>query len=202
MVEPISPDRRVETVSGSAGLQRSAKPVSKMESLGEEARPAPSSNEGPALAAEEAHEGRRARKSVNYALPKLNSKMRRPEDYVPAIKGARKSVVPRAPISRQSVQPTAGEAGPSSQPSRVVSREAVPPRPSASQPSVMGGAGGSGGESESEAEEIVVERIKQRRASSLAATRAMRELEDKMRGGDGMEKVAVRTAGRRQSALA
>ncbi|KDE08040.1 hypothetical protein MVLG_01741 [Microbotryum lychnidis-dioicae p1A1 Lamole] len=27
--------------------------------------------------------GRRARKSVNYALPKLNTKMRRPEDYVP-----------------------------------------------------------------------------------------------------------------------
>ncbi|GAA5863830.1 hypothetical protein JCM1840_005782 [Sporobolomyces johnsonii] len=30
--------------------------------------------------------GRRARKSVNYALPKLNTKMRRPEDYVPIIK--------------------------------------------------------------------------------------------------------------------
>ncbi|SCV69102.1 BQ2448_2122 [Microbotryum intermedium] len=29
--------------------------------------------------------GRRARKSVNYALPKLNTKMRRPEDYVPVI---------------------------------------------------------------------------------------------------------------------
>ncbi|KAK4048699.1 hypothetical protein OIO90_005692 [Microbotryomycetes sp. JL221] len=39
--------------------------------------------------------GRRARKSVNYALPKLNTKMRRPEDYVPQTKtGPRKSTKP------------------------------------------------------------------------------------------------------------
>lgn len=205
VIEPTSPDRRVETVLGSAGLQRSAKPVSKMESLGEESRTAPPPRED-IPQADEPQEGRRARKSVNYALPKLNSKMRRPEDYVPAIKGARKSVVPRAPISRQSVQPTS-----SSQPQqRVVSRELVPPRPASSQPSAKPASrrlakaqeSGSGdeGEEEEETEAVVVERIKQRRASSLAAAKAMREMEDRLREGDGGG--GARAAGRRQSALA
>jgi len=194
-VAPTSPDRRLETVVGSAGLQRTAQPVTKMESLGEEARPARP------LPAEEPTEGRRARKSVNYALPKLNSKMRRPEDYVPAIKGARKSVVPRAPASRQSVQPTS-----SSQPERAAVREQLA-RPSSSQPaskptsrrSAWAEESQEEGSEEEEQEEVVVERIKQRRASSLAATKAMREMQEKMRE----DNVGVaRPAGRRQSGLA
>ncbi|GAA5874248.1 hypothetical protein JCM3774_000919 [Rhodotorula dairenensis] len=49
--------------------------------------------------------GRRARKSVNYALPKLNTKMRRPEDYVPVKPGAskpRKSTKPSTAAPRTS----------------------------------------------------------------------------------------------------
>ena len=180
-----------------------------MEALGEEGRSALPSRgtitpTPPPPAAEDPTEGRRARRSVNYALPKLNSKMRRPEDYVPAIKGARKSVVPRAPGAavRQSVQPTS-----SSQPERAAVREAVT-RPSASQPSAGAGkptsrrsakAEEEEGEDGSEAEEVVVERIKQRRASSLAASKAMREMEERMREVDG---AVVRPTGRRQSALA
>ncbi|GAA5905668.1 hypothetical protein JCM5296_001802 [Sporobolomyces johnsonii] len=58
--------------------------------------------------------GRRARKSVNYALPKLNTKMRRPEDYVPIIKHVsstaqkpRKSTKAPAPSTYSSSSSTA-----------------------------------------------------------------------------------------------
>ncbi|GAA5933122.1 hypothetical protein JCM1841_000824 [Sporobolomyces salmonicolor] len=67
--------------------------------------------------------GRRARKSVNYALPKLNTKMRRPEDYVPVIKHVsstaqkpRKSTKAPAPSSSSSSSSTAPPA-PSAPPS-------------------------------------------------------------------------------------
>ncbi|BGP06123.1 hypothetical protein NBRC10512_002611 [Rhodotorula toruloides] len=70
-----------ETVSGPRS-RKAPKKVEELEVLSEEG-----ANLQPNEQDEEpAAGGRRARKSVNYALPKLNTKMRRPADYVPVTK--------------------------------------------------------------------------------------------------------------------
>ncbi|BGO97782.1 hypothetical protein NBRC10513v2_001777 [Rhodotorula toruloides] len=70
-----------ETMSGPRS-RKAPKKVEELEVLSEEG-----TNSQPNEQDEEpAAGGRRARKSVNYALPKLNTKMRRPADYVPVTK--------------------------------------------------------------------------------------------------------------------
>ncbi|GEM11576.1 shugoshin [Rhodotorula toruloides] len=72
-----------ETVSGPRS-RKAPKKVEELEVLSEEgANWQPNEHDGEPCAG-----GRRARKSVNYALPKLNTKMRRPADYVPVTKPA------------------------------------------------------------------------------------------------------------------
>ncbi|GAA5833314.1 hypothetical protein JCM11251_005201 [Rhodosporidiobolus azoricus] len=97
-----------------------------------------------AATAEEESGGRRARKSVNYALPKLNTKMRRPEGYVPVTSHApsahssskpapRKSTkTPSdngAPRSSSSCSSTSTAAHPPLSSSLSSSTSAAPPRP-------------------------------------------------------------------------
>ncbi|KAM0754086.1 hypothetical protein T439DRAFT_346318 [Meredithblackwellia eburnea MCA 4105] len=95
----LSRSGMIEPEEGVRGIERSAKKLQAMEPLQEETRsksaiieeePYPASQESaePASSQETSEGGRRARKSVNYALPKLNTKMRRSEDYVPVIKNS------------------------------------------------------------------------------------------------------------------
>ncbi|KAK4053699.1 hypothetical protein OIV83_001355 [Microbotryomycetes sp. JL201] len=92
-----SSDRRTaisETMNGTIKA-RSSRKIQSLDAVNEEA-----SSSRPPENAEESQDpagegGRRARKSVNYALPKLNTKMRRPEDYVPQTYAASNSKGPR-----------------------------------------------------------------------------------------------------------
>ncbi|KAM0792185.1 hypothetical protein ACM66B_004882 [Microbotryomycetes sp. NB124-2] len=76
-----------ETVTGSVKARTSRK-VQALDAVNEEAAAVVTRSELAGVEDGQDHQGgaeggRRARKSVNYALPKLNTKMRRPEDYVP-----------------------------------------------------------------------------------------------------------------------
>ncbi|GAA5835437.1 hypothetical protein JCM9279_004540 [Rhodotorula babjevae] len=111
-----------ETVLGPKSRTTKARRVEELEPLDEEGAGAgvrPDSQES----VEEGAGGRRARKSVNYALPKLNTKMRRPEDYKPTIKAASSS------SSSSGAKPRKSTKAPSSSSSLTSSHAAAPPLP-------------------------------------------------------------------------
>ncbi|GJN88480.1 hypothetical protein Rhopal_001446-T1 [Rhodotorula paludigena] len=83
-----------------ARLGRAKKAVEEMDTLSEEG-----GSSQPVEEQEEGAGGRRARKSVNYALPKLNTKMRRPEDYKPVTKPAVPAAKPRKSTKVGSIPP-------------------------------------------------------------------------------------------------
>ncbi|GAA5996347.1 uncharacterized protein JCM10292_007549 [Rhodotorula paludigena] len=83
-----------------ARVGRAKKALEEMDTLSEEG-----GSSQPAEEQEEGAGGRRARKSVNYALPKLNTKMRRPEDYKPVTKPAVPAAKPRKSTKVGSIPP-------------------------------------------------------------------------------------------------
>jgi len=137
-----------ETVLGPKSRTTKARRVDELEPLDEEGAGAPARTESQE-STEEGAGGRRARKSVNYALPKLNtcvpflnpdsarrarladsaptrscSKMRRPEDYKPVIK-----TISSSSSSSSGAKPRKSTKAPSSTSSSSSSHTAAPPVP-------------------------------------------------------------------------
>ncbi|GAA5883369.1 hypothetical protein JCM16303_006714 [Sporobolomyces ruberrimus] len=86
--------------------------------------------------------GRRARKSVNYALPKLNTKMRRPADYVPVTTttSSNHSSSSGSHKPRKSTKAPRSSSSSSTTTTTTTTMEAAPPLPPV--PTVEGFAGG------------------------------------------------------------
>ncbi|GAA5836594.1 hypothetical protein JCM5353_003728 [Sporobolomyces roseus] len=76
---------------------------------------------------EEETGGRRARKSVNYALPKLNTKMRRPADYVPVTSAASHAVASNQKPRKSTKTPSSSSSSSSTAKSPRKSTSAPPP---------------------------------------------------------------------------
>ncbi|GAA5901470.1 hypothetical protein JCM8208_001811 [Rhodotorula glutinis] len=109
-----------ETVLGPKSRTTKARRVEELEPLDEEGAGAVARSESQE-STEEGAGGRRARKSVNYALPKLNTKMRRPEDYKPVSKPASSSSC--------GAKPRKSSKAPSSSSSSTSSHTTAPPIP-------------------------------------------------------------------------